>query len=145
MLFIIIIIRYTSIIMDTSSWYQELLKPSFAPPSWVFGPVWSVLYLIIIGTFGYVVYLFWLKRIPFIVLLPFLLNIFFNVIFTPIQFGWRNLPLATLDIFFVLATLVWAMWAIFPYARFVTYLNIPYLLWVAFATVLQCTITWMNR
>ncbi len=131
--------------MDASSWYQELLKPSFAPPSWVFGPVWSVLYLIIIGTFGYVVYLFWLKRIPFIVLLPFLLNIFFNVIFTPIQFGWRNLPLAALDIVLVLLTLVWAMWAIFPYARFVTYLNIPYLLWVAFATVLQCTITWMNR
>lgn len=131
--------------LPTQEWYQTLAKPFFAPPSWIFGPVWSVLYLIIAGSFGYVAYLFFTKRIPFAILLPFLLNILFNVIFTPIQFGLRNLPLATLDIFLVLGTLLWAMWAIFPVARWVAYVNIPYLLWVAFATILQCTITWMNR
>jgi tryptophan-rich sensory protein len=107
--------------------------------------VWSVLYLIIAGSFGYVVYLFFTKRIPFVVLLPFLLNLFFNVIFTPLQFGLKNLPLASLDIVLVLATLVWAMWVIFPVARWVAYVNIPYLLWVSFATILQLSITWMNR
>ena len=131
--------------LPTQEWYQTLAKPFFAPPSWIFGPVWSVLYLIIAGSFGYVIYLFFIKRIPFAVLLPFLLNILFNVIFTPIQFGLRNLPLATLDIVFVLGTLLWAMWAIFPIARWVAYVNIPYLLWGAFATVLQISITLMNR
>jgi tryptophan-rich sensory protein len=125
--------------------YAELLKPAFAPPAWVFAPVWSILYLIIAASFGYVIYLFYAKRISFIVLLPFLLNLFFNLIFTPLQFGLKNLPLATLDIFLVLATLMWAMFAIFPIARWVAYVNIPYFLWVAFATVLQSTITWMNR
>ena len=125
--------------------YAELLKPSFAPPAWIFAPVWSVLYLIIAGSYGYVAYLFFTKRIPFIVLLPFLLNILFNLAFTPLQFGLKNLPLASLDILFVLGTLVWAMWAIFPVARWVAYVNIPYFLWVSFATILQLTITWMNR
>jgi tryptophan-rich sensory protein len=131
--------------MKTYESYAELVKPFFAPPAWVFGPVWSVLYLIIAGSFGYVVYLFFTKRIPFIILLPFLLNLFFNLIFTPLQFGLKNLPLASLDIVLVLATLVWAMWVIFPVARWVAYVNIPYLLWVSFATILQLSITWMNR
>ncbi len=131
--------------MPTYSWYQALLKPTFAPPAWLFGPVWSVLYLIIAVSFGYVAKLFWEKQIPFMVLLPFILNIIFNVIFTPLQFWLRNLPLASLDIILVLITLVWALYAIFPYARWVTYVNIPYLLWVSFASVLQLSITWMNR
>lgn len=131
--------------MNTYTWYQALIKPSFAPPSWIFGPVWTVLYLIIAGTFGYVAYLYVEKRIPFIILLPFLLNIVFNLIFTPIQFWMRNLPLASVDILLVLVTLVWALVAIFPYARMVSYLNIPYLLWVMFASVLQLSITFLNR
>lgn len=125
--------------------YAALLKPSFSPPAWIFGPVWSVLYLLIAASYGYVVYLFFTKRIPFIILLPFLLNIVFNLAFTPIQFGLKNLPLAAIDILLVLSSLIWAMLAIFPVARWVTYINIPYLLWVSFATVLQLTITWMNR
>lgn len=125
--------------------YAELLKPSFSPPAWIFAPVWSVLYLIIAASYGHVAYLFFTKRIPFMVLLPFLLNIVFNLAFTPLQFGLKNLPLASLDILLVLATLVWAMFAIFPHARWVAYANIPYLLWVSFATILQLTITWMNR
>jgi tryptophan-rich sensory protein len=126
-------------------WYQTLLKPTWAPPSWLFGPVWSVLYLIIAGTYGYVGYLFFTKKIPFIVLLPFILNLIFNALFTPLQFGLQNNYLAAVDIVLVLGTLVWALVVIFPYAKFVTYANIPYLLWVCFATVLQITITVMNR
>jgi len=126
-------------------WYQTLIRPTWAPPSWLFGPVWSVLYVIIAGTYGYVGYLFFTKKIPSIVLLPFILNIIFNALFTPLQFGLQNNYLAAIDILLVLGTLIWALIAIFPYARFVTYANIPYLLWVCFATVLQITITWMNR
>lgn len=130
--------------MRNASWYLQLIKPSWAPPSWLFGPVWTVLYILIAISYFHVVKLFFTKQIPFLVLLPFVLNIIFNLLYTPIQFGLKNIPLATIDIVLVLGTLVWALVAIFPYARWVTYINIPYLLWVIFATILQVTIFKIN-
>ncbi len=127
-----------------NTWYQQLIKPTWAPPSWLFGPVWSVLYLIVAITFGYVGWLFFKSKIPFIVVLPFILNIIFNLAFTPLQFGLQNNILAAIDILLVLGTLIWLMVAIYPYASWVTYANIPYFLWVSFATILQLTITYLN-
>ncbi len=131
--------------MQSYSWYAQLIKPAWAPPSWLFGPVWTVLYGIIAVSYGYVAYLYIQKRVPFIVVLPFILNVVFNALFTPLQFGLRSNVLASIDIILVLGTLVWALVAIFPYARWVVYANIPYVLWVCFATVLQLTITYLNR
>jgi benzodiazapine receptor len=130
--------------MENYNWYQQLTKPVWAPPAWLFGPVWTVLYAIIAVSFGYVGYLFLKKQLPFLVVIPFILNLVFNLSFTPIQFGLKNNYLAALDIVLVLATLIWALISIHPYARWVVYANIPYLLWVFFATVLQITITFMN-
>lgn len=79
------------------------------------------------------------------VALPFLLNLIFNLAFTPLQFGLRSNLLTAVDILLVLVTLVWAMMAIYPHARWIAYIQIPYLLWVSFATVLQLTITYLNR
>ena len=87
----------------------------------------------------------WQKQIGFMVALPFILNIIFNLAFTTIQFGLKNNFLAGVDIVLVLGTLIWAMIAIFPFARWITYIQIPYLLWVSFATALQLTITYLNR
>lgn len=131
--------------MNTYHWYTQLIKPSFAPPSWIFGPVWTVLYAIIIVSFGSVATLYFNTHISFLVALPFLLNIVCNVLFTPIQFGLKNNLLAAIDITLVLGTLVWALIVIYPHARWVTFINIPYLLWVSFATVLQFSITMLNR
>lgn len=130
--------------MQAYSWYQTLIKPTWAPPSWLFGPVWSVLYIIIAGSYGYVLYLFVTKKIHPVVILPFVLNLAFNFAFTPIQFGLRNNIGAMVDIFLVLGTLIWALIAIYPHAKWVALVNIPYLAWVCFATVLQVTITVMN-
>ena len=130
--------------MNTFDWYAMLLKPTWAPPAWLFGPVWSVLYVLIAVSFGSVIALYVKKRIAFPVLLPFLLNIVFNLAFTPIQFGLQNNVLAMIDILLVLGTLVWALAVIYPKASWVTYVNLPYLAWVCFATVLQITITIMN-
>ncbi len=130
--------------MNESSWYQELIRPTWAPPAWLFGPVWSVLYVIIAISFGYVFYKTYQSVIPLMVAVPFALNLFFNIIFTPIQFGLKSNGLAALDILLVLVTLVWAMYAIYPYAKWVALVNIPYLAWVCFATVLQLTITYLN-
>ena len=131
--------------MDTYNWYSQLIKPTWAPPSWLFGPVWSFLYILIGISFGKVFWMFFKKEIPFIVLLPFILNILFNVIFTPIQFGLKNNLLASIDIILILGTLVWAIISIFPFARWVSYIQIPYLLWVSFATILQISITFLNK
>lgn len=131
--------------METYNWYSQLLKPTWAPPSWLFGPVWTVLYILMAISFGKVFLMAWQRQIALIVALPFVLNIIFNLAFTPIQFGLKNNLLAAIDILLVLGTLIWAMLAIYPHARWITYINIPYLLWVSFATILQLTITFLNR
>jgi tryptophan-rich sensory protein len=131
--------------MNNYNWYQQLAKPFWSPPSWIFGPVWSVLYAIIAVTFGAVFFKVFTRKIPWIVALPFALNLIFNFIFTPLQFGLKNNLLAAIDIVLVLVTLVWALVAIYPHAKWITYANLPYLLWVSFATVLQLTITYLNR
>jgi tryptophan-rich sensory protein len=87
----------------------------------------------------------WRKEIPFIVVLPFILNLIFNLAFSPIQFGLQNNLLASFDILLILATLIWAIIAIYPYVKWVAFLQTPYLLWVSFATFLQLTITYLNR
>ncbi len=130
--------------METYNWYQTLIKPNWAPPAWLFGPVWSVLYFIIAVSYSYVGYLFFKGKISFFILLPFILNLIFNFAFTPLQFGLQNNILAAIDIILVLGTLIWLMVAIYPYAPWVTYVNIPYFLWVSFATVLQLTVTYLN-
>jgi translocator protein len=134
--------------MDTYSWYSQLIKPTWAPPSWLFGPVWTVLYAIIAVSFGTVFYKAYTGAIAWMVALPFILNLIFNFAFTPLQFGLKNNFLAAIDILFVLGTLVWALYAVWhasPSLRWVVYVNIPYLLWVSFATTLQLTITYLNK
>lgn len=142
--------------MNTYNWYSQLIKPTWAPPSWIFGPVWTVLYVIIAVTFGTVFYKAFTKEIPWMVALPFALNLVFNFIFTPIQFGLKNNLLASVDILLILGTLVWALLAIYLFGQklsagtgassyaWIVYANIPYLLWVSFATILQLTITYLN-
>ena len=131
--------------MNSFDWYAQLIKPFWSPPAWLFGPVWTVLYILIAVSFGKVFLMAGQKQVVFMVALPFILNLFFNFIFTPLQFGLRNNLLASIDIFFILVTLVWAMAAIYPLVRWIAFLQIPYLVWVSFATVLQFVITFLNR
>ncbi|MCW1888221.1 MAG: tryptophan-rich sensory protein [Candidatus Moranbacteria bacterium] len=128
----------------TATWYASLIKPAWAPPSFLFGPVWTVLYIGIAVSFGMVFYRVLTKQIPALVALPFILNLVFNLSFSPIQFGLKNNLLASIDIFLVLGTLLWAIWSIYPHSRGLAYAQVPYLLWVCFATVLQLTVTYLN-
>lgn len=127
-----------------TDWYQTLLRPEWAPPAWLFSPVWSVLYVIIAFSFGYVFYQIIRGRIPAIVAVPFVLNLITNAVFTPVQFWLQINWLALLVVFLVVVTLVWSMVAIWPYARWVALVNIPYALWGTFATALQASITYLN-
>ncbi len=131
--------------MNNYNWYQQLIKPSWSPPAWLFGPVWTMLYLIIAVSYATVFYKVATGKLPWLVALPFALNLIFNLAFTPLQFGLKNNFLAAVDILLVLGTLIWALIVIWPQARWVAYINIPYLLWVSFATVLQLTVTMLNR
>ena len=134
--------------MKPTNWYSQLIKPSWAPPSWVFGPVWTVLYIIIAVSFGTVFYKAFNLQLSWLVALPFVLNLIFNFAFAPIQFGLKNNLLAAMDILLVVSTLLWALSALWIAAsdlRWVVYANIPYLLWGTFATAVQLTITYKNR
>ena len=131
--------------MDTYNWYSQLIKPSFAPPSWLFGPAWTILYILIAISFGKVFLMFAQKKISFWIVLPFVLNLFFNFIFTYIQFGLKNNLGAAIDISLVLITILWIIKIIYPILPWVAYMQIPYLLWVSFATVLQFSVTYLNR
>ncbi|NCU28344.1 MAG: tryptophan-rich sensory protein [Candidatus Moranbacteria bacterium] len=130
---------------ESFNWYSSLIKPTWAPPSWLFSPVWSFLYALIIVSFGTVFYKVATKKLPIIVALPFVLNLIFNLLFTYLQFGLKSNVLAAIDVVLVLITLVWSMIAIYPHIKWVALINIPYLLWVCFATVLQLTVTYLNR
>ena len=133
--------------MNTYNWYSQLAKPFWAPPSWLFGPVWTILYIVIAVSFGTVLYQAFRGRLSWRVALPFGLNLVFNLAFTPIQFGLKNNLLASVDILLVVGTLIWALvalWRAAPGLRWVVYANLPYLLWGLFATALQLTITYLN-
>jgi tryptophan-rich sensory protein len=130
--------------MQTAIWYASLIKPSWAPPAWLFGPVWTFLYILIGISFGRVFLLAWRKKIGKIVALPFALNLILNLAFSPIQFTLQNNFLAAIDILLILGTLIWGMAAIYKHEKWLTYIQIPYLLWVSFATILQLTVTYLN-
>jgi len=126
-------------------WYQSLAKPSWTPAPGTIGFIWQVLYPVILGTFGFVFVQAARKKIPWLVAVPFAVNLVANLAFTPIQFGLRNLPLAAVDILVVWGTILWMMLAIWRHSPWVALAQVPYFVWVSIATVLQLSITWLNR
>ena len=131
--------------MDFMTWYHQLSKPGWTPAPGTIGLIWQILYPLILVSFGFVLYQAARGRVGWGVTIPFLINLAANVLFMPLFAGLRNLPLATVDIVVVLATIVWAMAAIWPRYRWVAVTQVPYLTWVSIATVLQISITLANR
>ena len=125
------------------SWYPALDKPLWTPPSWIFGPVWTVLYMMMATA----AWLVWRRRDwskTDSALRLFVLQLILNAAWSPLFFGLRNPLAGLLDIVplwaAILATL-WAFWRITPVAGA---LLIPYWLWVSFATALNYAIWKMN-
>jgi tryptophan-rich sensory protein len=130
--------------MGWLSWYNGLVKPSWTPTPATIGLIWQILYPIILVTFGFVFIQMIRGQIGWKIALPFAINLVANLIFTPIQFGMRNLPLAAVDILIVWGTIIWMSVAIWRRYRWVNLAQIPYFVWVSLATVLQLSITAMN-
>lgn len=131
--------------MDWMTWYNSLTKPGWTPAPSTIGLIWQILYPIILVTFIFVFVQAFRGVVSWQVALPFAINLVANLVFTPIQFGLRNLTLAAVDIVIVWSTIVWLAWAIWPHYRWVSVAQIPYFIWVSLATVLQLSITWNNR
>lgn len=129
----------------SNQWYLDIVKPSWAPQPEVFGIVWGILYPIIALAFAFVVWKVAKGEMDRAILWVFLLNLAANLLFTPIQFGLKNLPLAALDILIVLGTTAALVWLSFPRWCWLALALSPYLVWVSIATALQLSITWMNR
>lgn len=128
-----------------AAWYAHLRKPAWAPPASLFGPVWTALYALIGLSFGALFVLALRGVVPARVALPFALNLVFNAAFMPIQFWLKDNRLASVDILGVLVTLIWAIADVYPFAPWIAWIQVPYLAWVSFATVLQLTITKLNE
>ena len=130
--------------MSWKEWYDSLEKPAWTPEPGTIGLIWQILYPIIFVTFGFVFVQAIRGKIPWQASIPFAINLIANLLFTPIQFGMRNLPLAAVDILIVWGTILWMLPAIWKHYRWVAVAQLPYLVWVSLATILQLSITLMN-
>ena len=118
------------------AWYLELKKPSFNPPGYVFGPVWSVLYIMIGIALGKI----WKNTIH---LVAFCMQFFFNLLWTPLFFYFHRIDLALYDICLLWLSLIALFW-ITRKIRSVPILLLPYMLWVSFALVLNLNLYLLN-
>lgn len=124
--------------------YFSIQKPFFAPPEWMFGLAWGIIYPLIAATGIYLIYLVYKKQAPKNLLAVFGLNLAANLLFTPIQLGLEPLWPASVDILIILGTLAFFQYKIWQYSKLIFVLLLPYFFWGAFATALQLTITLLN-
>ena len=125
---------------SVSTWYVTLNKPSFNPPSWIFGPVWTILYLLM----GISLYLVWIKKYSKPAFVVFGLQLVLNALWSILFFG-LNVPLyAFIEIVFLWVAILMTIIYFYRINRTSAYLLIPYILWVSFATVLNFAIFLLN-
>lgn len=120
------------------NWYVYLNKPFFSPPNWLFGPVWTVLYLMM----GVSLYLGWQKKVN---LKWFWVQLGLNTLWSFLFFGLESPGWALVEIAILWIAIVMTIKSFWAKNRIGSYLLLPYLLWVSFASVLNGAIWWLNR
>ena len=129
---------------SVNDWYLSLNKPSFNPPNWIFGPVWTLLYILMGISAGIVwakgFYHIWVKT----ALYNFGFQLLFNALWSVVFFGFKNPFWALLVILVLLALILLTIKWFNVVSRTAAYLLIPYFLWVCFATILNYKIWEMN-
>lgn len=130
--------------MDYSTYYAMIEKPFFAPEPWAFGLAWGIIYPLIALGAVYLAYLAYQKRVEWKLVGILAVNIVANALFTPLQLGYQDQIWATLDILVILGTLIYLQALLFKQSKLTFFIFLPYLLWGAFATVLQISIYVMN-
>ena len=131
-------------IPSINTWYQALNKPSFSPPNWIFGPVWTTLYFLM----GVAIFLILDKKITRAknnILILFSLQLFLNFLWSNIFFG-LHLPLwAFIEIIFLWINILLLVILFWKYSKPASILLVPYLLWVSFASLLNLLIVILNK
>ena len=125
---------------SVSTWYTELIKPSFNPPNWLFGPVWISLYILM----GISLYLVWSKSKNGVAMMIFFIQLALNTIWSIIFFGLKMPGLAFIEIIFLWAVILLTIVQFHKIHRVSAYLLIPYILWVSFAALLNLAIYILN-
>jgi len=124
-------------------WYATLNQPSFNPPNWVFGPVWTTLYIVM----GISFFLIWKleagKERNYAIGL-FLVQLLLNFGWSFCFFYFKMIGLALIDILILWMAIVLMLNRFYKLKPLAAYINIPYLLWVSFATVLNAAYYWLN-
>lgn len=126
------------------TWYAELTKPSFNPPNWLFGPVWTTLYIMM----GISLYLVWTrdggKRLKRAALWFFFFQVFLNTLWSILFFGLKSPILAFIEIIMLWLSIGMTIILFQKFSRLAAQLLLPYLLWVSFATILNGSIMLLN-
>lgn len=128
---------------SVDTWYVFLQKPPLTPPSWVFAPVWTALY-VLMPLAGWLI---WTSAHPsknFLFTL-FIAQLMLNGIWSFLFFGMRSPLLGLIDIVWLLITIIFFMKNAWTASRAAVYCFIPYVLWVSFAAYLNAGIFWLNR
>lgn len=128
-----------------NTWYANLNKPSFTPPGWLFGPVWTALYaLMAISAF-----LVWHKGLNYravrVALILFLVQLILNALWTPLFFGAKMPGLAFTEILLLWVTIALTILTFARVSRAAALLLVPYIAWVSFAAILNASIWLLNR
>ena len=121
-------------------WYAALNKPSWTPPNWLFGPVWTVLY-IMIAVAGWRV---WRAGGLALALVIWLFNVAVNGLWSYLMFGQHNIGLALVDISAVWLSIVAFIVFARPIDRIAALLFVPYLVWVTYASALNTALWHLN-
>jgi benzodiazapine receptor len=130
--------------MTWMDWYNSLAKPSWTPAPATISLIWTILYPLILVSFGFVFVQAFRGKVPWLLALPFAVNLVANLLFMPIFAGLRNVPLACADILIVWATILWCVLVVWPVYKWVAVAQVPYFVWVSTATALQLSITAKN-
>ena len=122
------------------AWYASLTKPAFNPPNWVFGPVWTALY-VLIAIAGWRI---WRVRPRGQAMAAWWLQLVLNFLWSPVFFALHSLSGALVIISMLLAAIFWFILAARRHDMVAAWLFAPYLAWVGFATLLNASLLWLN-
>ena len=125
-------------------WYESLKKPSFNPPSWVFGVVWPILYLLMAVSLATILLLKTTSKIRYAALAGFFTQLLLNAAWTPIFFRLHLIRLALADIVLIIAIVIFTISLFYRISKIAALLLIPYLAWLGFALTLNTALLILN-
>ena len=121
-------------------WYSQIILQTYNPPSWVFGPVWTTLYIIM----SVAAWSAWNKTFDTKIMYIYFVHLFFNAIWSVIFFGFHKIGLALIDLIIIIFFIIILMKTYFKINKLSFYLFLPYFIWSSYALVLNGSIFLLN-